>query len=154
MELPRESVRIVNEVENVHANDAVECLRGNVVRFREIGDDRGFGIVRRQVQDIDLRRSFSPEPPDVAGILELQAASPDSECVELEESVDIVPVDRGSAFVSEGSANRLSASGEKQSPPCDAKTSAHNTGEAAGPDHRLITPCSQDRNPSAGRGAT
>src|SRR3569833_1770578 len=112
MKFAREGVRLVHEVENVDAHDAVERVRGDIVRLREVSDEGRIGILRGQIEDVDPRWPSSAEPVQIPRIVKLQATTADPVSVRLEKPVDIVSVNRRSALVSECSAAWTSYTGE------------------------------------------
>src|SRR5689334_12190537 len=101
MKLPREGVGVIHDLENVHADDAVERIRGDIVRLRQVGDEGRLPVFRTQIEDVDPRRSFSSEPAYIPTVVELQTAAADAVSVGIEKPVDIVPVNRSSALMSE-----------------------------------------------------
>jgi hypothetical protein len=88
-------------VENVYAYDAIEPLGGDIVRLGKISDESCVRICRAQIENIDPGWPSAPEPAHIPRILKLQAAPPDPLSVGLEEPIDIVPMNRDSALVSE-----------------------------------------------------
>ena len=135
MKFARKGVGLVHEVKNVHADDAVERVGGDIVRLREVSEDRRVRIVRAHIEHVNPCGSSSAIPAHMPGILKLEAPAMDPVSVSLEEPVDIVPVNGDSSLVSECSAHRPSTSGEEQAPSGHAKASAHNMSHSAGPDH-------------------
>ena len=135
MKFPRKRVGVVHEVENVDADNAVERLGGDIVRLREVSDEGRVRIVRGQIEDVDPRRSSSPEPAHITGVVKLQAAAADPLSVGIEKPVHVVSVNGDSALVSERSADRPSSSCEEQTASGNAKPSAQNASQAAWPDH-------------------
>jgi len=123
MKFARKAVGVIDEVENVHAHDAVERLRGDIVRLREVGDEGRVRIIGAQIEDVDSRRSSSAEPSHTPGIVELQATAADPVSVGFEEPVDIIPVNGYSTLVSEGSAYRLNTSSQQHTTAGHAKPS-------------------------------
>ena len=123
MKLLRERIGLIHEVENMHAHDAVERVRGDIVRLGEVRDDGRVRILLAQIEYVDPRRPSFAVPADIPRIVEFQAAAPDLARVGLEESLHIVSVNGQSALVSEGSAHGLDASGEEQTPSGHAKSS-------------------------------
>jgi hypothetical protein len=154
MQFAREGVGFVHEVENVHAHDAVERVRGDIVRLREVSDEGRVRIVRGQIEDVDPRRSSSPEPPHVPRIVKLQAATTDAVSVGFEKPVYVVSVNGESALVAERSADRPNSAGKKQTAPGHTKPSANNMSHSSRTDHWSMTRCNQSRKSSAGRGGT
>ena len=151
MKFARKVVGLVHQVENVHAHDAVERVGGDIVRLGEVSDDRRVRIVRAHIEHVNPRRSSSPIPPHMPGILKLQAPAVDPVSMRLEEPVDIVPVNGHPRSYPNVRLTGCSTSGEEQTTSGHAKPSAHDMSHSAGPDHvvdDLVQPADESRPPA------
>ena len=106
-ELGDSSADVVDHLQRLRADDAVETVRGNSVGAREVGDDRRVRIGRHNVEDIAACHAIPAKRPRIPRVAELEHTSTDIGRMSGKKALDVVPVDRRSAIESETPAHRF-----------------------------------------------
>src|SRR5262249_41989682 len=122
--------RVVDVLQRLREQEAVESVGRDGVRGGEVGDDRRVTVRRDNVEDV-LLSDVDAEALRVLRVLDLEHAAPNRRAVLVQEALDEIAVDRRSAI--------------------EAKAVAERRGPAKGPQPRRT---SHAANPLASRHST
>ena len=110
MERGDRALDVVDQVQRLRHDDAVEGCVGDLRSLSEVSDDRGGWIAVVDVKHVPSCRTLPAETAGVLVVSDLESPAGDVTSISLQEALDVVPVDRQAAVVPE-----LSADGPKPS---------------------------------------
>ena len=127
---------VVDHLQRLRADDAVETVRSNFVGVREVGHDRHVRIRGHEIEDVAAGHALAAERPRIPRVAELEHPSVDVVGMGGKEPLDVVAVDGRSALEPEVRAHRLE--------PAEA-AEANPTSGAEGGENRRSQPSSSAR---------
>jgi len=92
---------IVDEMQRLEKQDAIERVRGNLRRVRDIADESCLRVAGLHVQNVAAVHTFAAKAPGVFVIADLQYSAADIRLIQTQEAINVVPVYGRSAIESE-----------------------------------------------------
>ena len=94
-------VDLVDQVQRLRQDDAVERPVGDLQGVDEVADDRGRRMASVDVEDIPSGRTTAAVAACVLVVSDLERPTGDVSLVHLEEALDVVAVDQEAAVIAE-----------------------------------------------------
>ena len=145
-------VDVVDQVQRLRHDDAVEGPIGDLRSVGEVADDRGGRIAAVDVEHVSPGRTIAAVAARVFVVSDLERPAGDVSPVRLEEALDVVTVDRQAAVVPELSADGLEAAAGRPSPTGSCRERSSCLPQARGSGRMRTTRRSRKKLPAVRRG--
>src|SRR5262249_46905758 len=97
---------VVNVVESLSQDDAIELVRADMPGAGEIGNNRRAGVVRMDVEDVAAVYAVAAELASVSVVADLEHVAMDAVGIGGKESLDVIAIDRETSVAAKLPADR------------------------------------------------